>query len=273
MAEPEIDELTPKPKRAAFKHILWKVDGPLAAMTLNRPPYNIMNAEMLVEMGDAIESLNELEDLKVVLVRAAPGSKAFSAGVDIEEYSAQRVFLLVDAFHRIFTNMLEIGKPVITVVEGPALGGGCELASFGDMLIATSKAHFAQPELVKLGVFPPIAATIFPYYIGYRRAIEMLLTGEKMSAEEAQTLGLVNRIVPEDQLEEEVEKLVASICEQSAPVLQMTKRVILDGMGVSMRQALRNAENIFLNELFKLEDSQEGLRAILEKRKPQWKNR
>lgn len=273
MAEPEIEEITTRPKKVEYKHIIWKLDGPVAAMTLNRPPYNVMNTEMLVEMGHAIESLSEHEELKVVVMRAAPGSKAFSAGVDIEEYSAQRVFQLVDAFHRIFTNILDIGKPVITVVEGPALGGGCELAAFGDMLIATPKAHFAQPEIVKLGLFPPIAATIFPYYIGYRRAIEMLLTGDKLTAEDALALGLVNRIVPEEQLDKAVSDLVARICEQSAPVLQLAKRVILDGMGVSMREALRNAENIFLNELFKLEDAQEGLRAIIEKRKPQWKNR
>ena len=273
MPEPEVDELTPQPKKESYKYILWKVEGPLATMTLNRPPYNIMNTEMMEEMASAIESLHEWENLKCVAIQAAPGSKAFSAGVDIEEYSAQRVFQMVDAFHRIFTGMLEIGKPVITVVNGPALGGGCELASFGDVLIATPKAHFAQPEIVKLGVFPPIAATIFPYYIGYRRAIEMLLTGEKMSAEEAQTLGLVNRVVPEDELDKYVNQLITKICEQSAPVLQLTKRVILDGMGVSMREALKNAESIFLNELFKLEDAQEGLRALLEKRKPQWKNR
>lgn len=273
MAEPEVDEVATKPKKLEFKHIIWKVEGPVATMLLNRPPYNVMNTEMLVEMGAAIESLGELEGLKVVVMRAAPGSKAFSAGVDIEEYSAQRVFQLVDAFHHIFTSILDIGKPVLTVVEGPALGGGCELASFGDMMIATPKAHFAQPEIVKLGVFPPIAATIFPYYIGYRRAIEMLLTGEKLTVDEALELGLVNRIVQEHEVDKAVHDLVGKICEQSAPVLQMTKRVILDGMGVSMRDALKNAENIFLNELFRLEDAQEGLRAILEKRKPQWKNR
>lgn len=269
----EVDELVVEPKKEGFKYILWKVEGPVATLTLNRPPYNVMNTEMMEEIGTAIESLHELEDLKVVLVQAASESKAFSAGVDIEEYSAQRVFQMIDAFHRIFISMLEIGKPIITVVNGPALGGGCELAAFGDMLIATPKARFSQPEIVKLGLFPPIAATIFPYYIGYRRAIEMLLTGEPMSAEEALTLRLVNRVVPEEELDKQVNQLVSKICEQSAPVLQLTKRAILDGMGVSMREALKNSENIFLNELFKLEDAQEGLRALIEKRKPQWKNR
>lgn len=273
MAEEDVGELVVEQKKEAYKHIIWKVDGPVATLTLNRLPYNVMNTDMMVEMGSAIETLHELDDLKVVVVQAAPGSKAFSAGVDIEEYSAQRVFQMIDAFHSIFTGMLEIGKPVITVVNGPALGGGCELAAFGDMLIATPKARFSQPEIVKLGLFPPIAATIFPYYIGYRRAIEMLLTGEPMTAEEALTLRLVNRIVPEDELDTHVNQLVSKICEQSAPVLQLTKRAILDGMGVSMRQALKNSESIFLNELFKLEDAQEGLRALIEKRKPQWKNR
>ena len=140
------------------------------------------------------------------------------------------------------------------------------------MVVATPKAVFAQPE-IKLGVFPPLATTIFPFIVGPKLALEIVLTGQAITAERARELGLVNRLVPEDQLEKTVKDLIAQITSQSGAVLNMAKKAVLDGMGMSLRDGLRNSMNIFLNELYRLEDSQEGLRALLEKRKPQWKNR
>ena len=179
---------------------------------------------------------------------------------------------MLDAFHAAFAGMLEVGKPVICVVNGPAIGGGAELAAFGDLVIATPKARFAQPEIT-IGVFPPLASTILPYLVGPKTALEIILTGEAITAERALELGLVNRLVPEVQLEKTVEDLVSRICAQSGPVLTMAKKAILGGMGLSLRDGLKQSMNIFLNELYRLEDSQEGLRALVEKRKPNWKNR
>ena len=122
-------------------------------------------------------------------------------------------------------------------------------------------------------MFPPFATSVFPYIIGPKRAMEMLLTGEPLSAEEAVTLGLVNKVVREAELESTVEKLLARITEHSAPVLAIAKRAIYEGLGMSLRDSLRHSYDLLLNELYKLEDAQEGLRAIKEKRKPQWKNR
>ncbi len=103
--------------------------------------------------------------------------------------------------------------------------------------------------------------------------MEMLLTGEPIKAEEAVTLGLVNKLVPEAQLEKTIEALAGNISQHSAPVLAMAKKAIYEGLGMSLNHSLKHSHNLFLNELYKLEDSQEGLRAILEKRKPKWKNR
>jgi enoyl-CoA hydratase/carnithine racemase len=158
------------------------------------------------------------------------------------------------------------------VVNGPAIGGGAELAAFGDLVIATPKARFAQPEIT-IGVFPPLASTILPFLVGPKTALEIILTGEPITAERALELGLVNRLVPEAQLEKSVDELVARISAQSGPVLAMAKKAILGGMGLSLRDGLKQSMNIFLNELYRLEDSQEGLRALVEKRKPNWKNR
>jgi cyclohexa-1,5-dienecarbonyl-CoA hydratase len=261
-----------RPRRSPelFQYVKLSVDSNVAHMTLNRPEHNLLNEAMLREIADGMAYAGECQDVKLIVLDSA--CKVFSGGVDVGEYTGQRVFQMLEAFHAAFAAMVEVGKPVIGVINGPAIGGGAELAAFGDLVIATPKARFAQPEIT-LGVFPPLAATILPYLVGPKTALEIILTGEAISAERALELGLVNRLVPEAQLEKTVEDLVTRICAQSGPVLTMAKKAILGGMGLSLREGLKQSMNIFLNELYRLEDSQEGLRALVEKRKPNWKNR
>src|ERR1700726_1255124 len=168
--------------------------------------------------------------------------------------------------------MLDTSKPVLVVINGPAYGGGAELAALGDLVIATPKARFAQPE-IRLGVFPPLAAAILPYIVGPKLAMELVLTGETMTAERARDLGLVNWVVPVDELQNKVNEVVAKVTAQSGPVLTMAKKAILGSLGLPLRDGVRNSMKVFLNELGDLEDSQEGLRAQVEKRAPKWKNR
>jgi cyclohexa-1,5-dienecarbonyl-CoA hydratase len=260
----------PRPKPEEFKFVRYRLDGPVVRLTLNRPEYNMLNEQMLNELAWGIETLHEKDEVKLVIIDSA--CKVFSGGIDIAEYTTQRVFQMLDAFQHVFLAMLEVGKPVMAVVNGPAIGGGSELAMFGDIVVATPKARFAQPEIT-IGVFPPLASTIVPYIVGPKLALELVLTGEPITAERAKELGMVNRLVNEDQLEKTVADLTARITAQSGPVLTMAKKAILGGMGLSITEGLKASMNIFLNELYKLEDSQEGLRALLEKRKPQWKNR
>jgi len=259
-----------RPKPEEFKFVRCRTEGAAALMTLNRPEHNLLNQGMLEELAWGIELLHDRDEIKLICIDSA--CKVFSGGIDIGEYSTQRVFQMLDAFHHVFTAMMDVGKPVMAVVNGPAIGGGSELAAFADIVVATPKARFAQPE-IKIGVFPPLATTIFPYIVGPKLALELVLTGEVISAERAKDLGLVNRLVPEEQLEKTVQDLIALIASQSGAVLTMAKKAILGGVGLSLRDGLRNSMNIFLNELYRLEDAQEGLRALVEKRKPQWKNR
>jgi enoyl-CoA hydratase/carnithine racemase len=168
--------------------------------------------------------------------------------------------------------MLDTAKPLLVVVNGPAFGGGAELAALGDLVIATPRAKFAQPE-IKLGVFPPLAAAVLPYILGPKQALELVLTGEAMSAERARELGLVNWLVPETELQKKIEEVSARVTAQSAPVLTMAKKAIMGSLGLPLREGVRNSMKVFLNELAELEDSQEGLRALVEKRAPKWKNR
>ncbi|HEX9759936.1 MAG TPA: enoyl-CoA hydratase/isomerase family protein [Candidatus Acidoferrales bacterium] len=260
--------LTIKP--ADFKFVRYAEEGAIVRLTLNRPEYNFLNERMLKELAYGIEGLHEKDDVKLIVIDSA--CKVFSGGVEVGEYTTQRVFQMLDAFHHVFIAMIDVGKPVMAVVNGPAIGGGSELAAFADLVIATPKARFAQPE-IQIGMFPPLASTIFPYIIGPRLALEMVLTGEPIAAERAKELGLVSRLVAEKDLDKTVQDLTGKIASQSGAVLSMAKKAILGGMGMSLREGLKNSMNIFLNELYRLEDSQEGLRALVEKRKPQWKNR
>jgi cyclohexa-1,5-dienecarbonyl-CoA hydratase len=253
-----------------FEFVKLLIDKGVARITLNRPEHNLLNEAMLREIADGIAFAGERDDAKLIVLDSA--CKVFCGGIDIGEYTSQRVFQMLDAFHAAFAGMLEVGKPVICVVNGPAIGGGAELAAFGDLVIATPKARFAQPEIT-IGVFPPLASTILPFLVGPKIALELVLTGEAVTAERALELGMVNRLVPEANLEKTVNDLIARITALSGPVLTMAKKAILGGMGLSLREGLKQSMNIFLNELYRLEDSQEGLRALIEKRKPNWKNR
>ncbi|MFI5093422.1 MAG: enoyl-CoA hydratase/isomerase family protein [Candidatus Acidiferrum sp.] len=253
-----------------FEYIKLRIDGSVARMTLNRPDHNLLNEAFLRELTDGITIAGDTLAVKLIVLDSA--CKVFCGGIDIGEYTSQRVFQMLDAFHAAFSAMLEVAKPVICVVNGPAIGGGAELAAFGDLVIATPKARFAQPE-ISIGVFPPLASTILPFLVGPKRALEIVLTGEAVTAERALELGLVNRLVPEAKLEQTVNDLTERITAHSGPVLTMAKKAILGGMGLSLRDGMKNSMNIFLNELYRLEDSQEGLRALVEKRKPNWKNR
>ena len=255
-----------------YKYIHLETAGSVARLTLNRPPYNVLTIDMMEEISHAIDGLHDQAAVRVILMQASPACKAFSAGVAVEDSRPDRAFQMLDSFQDVFRSMLEISKPVMTVVNGPAIGGGCELAALGDFILATPKARFAQPE-IKLGVFPPLAAIILPHVIGHKRALEMILTGDALGAEEAQRLGLVNRVIPEANLEQEVEKTLSKITEQSAPVLEMAKKVLYDTIGLPLAEAIKKSSNIYLNQLMYLDDAKEGLRALVEKRKPVWKNK
>jgi len=258
------------PKIEDFQFVKVKIDAEVARITLDRPDHNLLNERMLAELAAAINTLGERSQIKLMILDSA--GKTFCGGIELGEYTQRRVFQLLDAFHGAFAAMLDTSKPLLVVVNGPAFGGGAELAALGDLVIATPKARFAQPE-IKLGVFPPLAAAVLPSILGPKQALELVLTGEAMSAERARELGLVNWLVPEEELENKITEVSAKVTAQSGPVLTMAKKAILGSLGLPLRDGVRNSMKVFLNELAELEDSQEGLRALVEKRAPKWKNR
>ena len=248
------------------RHITVEREGACARVVFNRPPLNIFTTEMLQELNHALHELQGERRLKVLVI-AAEG-KAFSAGVAVEDHLPEKADAMIKTFHATFRILRGFDCPVISAVQGAALGGGCELACFADLVIASGHATFGQPE-VKLGVFPPIAAVHFPRRIGLARTLQLLLSGEIISAQEADRIGLVDRVVAPAELPDAVDKEVARFSEMSGSALRLTKRAVLSAYGRDFEGGLGEVERVFA-ELMQSRDPLEGLRAFLEKRKPVW---
>ena len=253
-----------------YKTILVEEKNMIGRITFNSPPLNILNIKMMKEINSAIRELQS-KTLKLLILDAK--GKAFSAGVDVSDHTKEKVHEMITVFHEIITNLYKINAPTVALVHGAALGGGCEIATFCDMVIASEKAKFGQPE-IKVGVFPPVAAAVFPKLMGSKKALELLITGEVIGAQEAKELGLVNTILPVDTFTEDAEQYLAEKVESnSAIVMQLTKRAFLAGSTKNYGEAIKKIEDIYLDELMKTYDAHEGLAAFLEKRPPAWKNK
>ena len=161
----------PRRNPEQFEFIRYRIEGPVAHLTLHHPEHNLLNESMLRELADGIGTLTEKSPVKLIVLDAE--GKVFSGGVDIGEYTAERAFSMLDAFHDACIAMVEARQPVLVVVDGPAIGGGAELIAYGDLVIATPRARFALPEIT-IGVFPPLASTMFPHIIGPKRALELI---------------------------------------------------------------------------------------------------
>ena len=255
-----------------FQNIKFSIDDRVARITFARPPLNILNIAMMREIGGALSQSAQQRDLAAIVFDAAEGSRAFSAGVAVEEHVAETVFQMLDSFHSIFRTLAQISKPVVGVVDGPALGGGCELVAACDIVIASERARFGQPE-IKLGVFPPVAAILLPRIIGDRKAREMILLGEMVDANEALRIGLVNQVAPSSELNQQTEAVLAKLRELSSSSLQITRTALELGKRGNFESALTEVENLYLHELMQNPDATEGVQAFMDKRKPEWRNK
>jgi cyclohexa-1,5-dienecarbonyl-CoA hydratase len=252
-----------------YNNIEVSLKNGLGAITLNRPPVNILNIAMMEEINNVLDSWQGDKDLKVVLFNAK--GKCFSAGVDVGEHMGDLATKMIEVFHGMFRRMDRLGVLTIASVFGSCLGGGCELAIFCDLVLASEGAKFGQPE-IQVGVFPPIAAQIMPRIIGRKAAVELILSGKIISAQEALNLGLINNVVKEGELEKEVEAFLKPYMKLSSKVLRLTKKAMMSGLKDDLEPSLRLIEDVYINELMKTHDAHEGLKAFLEKRKAEWKN-
>jgi cyclohexa-1,5-dienecarbonyl-CoA hydratase len=244
----------------------------VARIVFARPPLNILTISMMKEAADAINRVSSMSDVCAIALASTPSIRAFSAGVSIEEHRPDTVFQMLDSFHSIFRSLEAVSKPVVAIVTGAALGGGCELVAFADIVVAAQSARFGQPE-IKLGAFPPVAAVVLPRVIGEKKAREMILTGELLTAEQALPLGLVNYVVGEQELESKAEEIFSALRQMSVPALEMTRRALSQAAGLPFEDALKRTEDIYLNQLMSFKDPQEGVEAFIAKRPPRWKHK
>ncbi|MCB2198398.1 enoyl-CoA hydratase/isomerase family protein [bacterium] len=245
-------------------------NGGRLTITISHPPNNLLNEPLIQSISQALEQARCQDEIKLIRIRSGvPG--VFSRGFDYEERTEGKIGPLIVAFGHLLTIMNEVTGIVLCEVDGACLGGSLELATFCDMVLTSDKSTFGHPE-VHHGIFPPVAAALYPHLMGRNRTIELLATGRELSAAEAFEYGLVNRVIPRDMFSHEVEKVCDLIESNSALTLRLTKKAIESALYEKVLVAMRTTENIYLNELLPSHDAREGIQAVLDGRSPRWKN-
>jgi len=258
----------------AFETISETRKGAVAILLLNRPDkLNAMNSKMKEEIALALAELEREEAVHVAVVTGA-GDKAFVAGADITEFAGKTpvdqwaayghtsLYNVVDRFH----------KPIIAMINGYCLGGGCELAMACDIRIASERAQLGQPE-INIGIIPGGGGSQrLPRLVGLGKAMELILTGDRIPAAEALRIGLVDEVVPHDQLESRTMELANKIAEKSPVAVRLAKEAVKASARLPLDQGLRFEQGLF-SIVFSTQDKEEGVRAFLEKRPPRWTGR
>ncbi|GAC1319975.1 MAG: enoyl-CoA hydratase-related protein [Chloroflexota bacterium] len=262
--------------RTTYDFILLERSDSFAVITINRPKVlNALNSGTLAEIRAAIDDFGSDPAIRAIIVTGS-GEKAFAAGADITELqsleSARDGFEHSRSAHSLLFAMHELDKPVIMAVNGYALGGGCELALGGDIIIASDNARFGQPE-VNLGIIPGFGGSQrLPRLVGRTRALEMILLGEQITAQEALQIGLVNRVVPQADLRRTAEEIALKIAEKGPVAIALAKRAVYEGLETGPR-AGNEAEMTYFGLAIGTQDRKEGTGAFLEKRRPTWQGK
>ncbi len=244
-----------------------RVDG-RATVTWEHGPANVFDIGLLEELTRALRR-EEVTGAHAVILRGS--GKSWSGGLSVEDHLKPRVSAMFESFHRALTTLWNLPGPTIAQVHGRCLGGGLELMMACDLAIAAEGATFGQPE-IRLGVFAPFGAATYAHLLGPRQAAELLFLGTPFDARKAASAGIVNRVVPDDELDASVALAAQTLCSHRREALHLLKRV-LRRAEIDPWSALAYAERTYLDELMGLEGSEEGLRAFLEKRAPVWKGR
>jgi cyclohexa-1,5-dienecarbonyl-CoA hydratase len=251
--------------------VTYEQKGRLVMITWERPPLNVLDIALLREIDAALSSCAAEAEVDVIVLRGA-GERAFSAGVDIRDHTPEKVPEMLEIVHGVIRKLLSLPQITIAAVRGVCLGGGLEIASSCDLLVASEESSFATPEIL-VGCYPPVALARFSALIGYHRAAEMILTGRRFSAREAQAMGLINRVAEAGQIEKSLQTLIDELLGKSGAVLRLTLKGLRELSIQGFTQALKRSEEIYCGELLKTADVGEGVAAFLEKRLPNWHHR
>lgn len=251
--------------------VTFRVDGDVAHVTLSRPEArNALSVATLDALYEALEQAERDENLKIALLLGS--EQAFSSGLELAEHTDEHTYQLLESFHRVVRKLQDLECVSISVVKGMAVGAGCELAASCDFCFASEGSKLGQPEL-KAGLFPTVAPTLYPRLIGRHRAMEMILTGRIYEAREAESIGLITRAIAPDAIDAETRRWIGFLRGFSTPVLRLARRAVADSMSLSMDEGLRHTASVYLDQLMSTEDAKEGVRAIRERRSPEWRNK
>ena len=254
------------------KNVLTEAKGDLVLVTLNRPEaLNALNDELMDELSSAVDKYEENPDLKCLILTGS--EKAFAAGADIKEMQPKSYIDVYkeDFITRNWERISRSRKPTIAAVSGYALGGGCELAMMCDFIIASNSAKFGQPE-INLGVSPGAGGTQrLTRFIGKSKSMDMCLTGRMMDAKEAESIGLVSRVLEEDGFIDNVIEIAQQIAAKSLIATMMTKESVNRSYETTLSEGVRFERRLF-HSMFATEDKTEGMAAFIEKRKPNFKD-
>lgn len=242
-----------------------------AWITVDRPPLNVLDLGLLREMDQMLNSLASESATDFLVIRGG-GERAFSAGVDVRDHTREKVPEMLRVVHGVVRKLLALPQITIALVRGACLGGGLELASSCDFILASVESVFATPE-INVGCYPPVALARFPSLVGYHRAAELILTGQRISAQQAAAMGLINRAVPAPELNQAVEALLEELRSKSRAVLRIALKGLREIRLSNFAAGLARAEELYLTELLKTADVEEGVQAFLNKRRPDWKHR
>jgi cyclohexa-1,5-dienecarbonyl-CoA hydratase len=243
------------------------VSGTVARLVLRNPPLNVIDIPMMVELAQALAEVEARSNISVIVLSGE--GKAFSAGVDVAAHTPDKVETMLAKFHAVVRALVASKKVTLAAVHGHCLGGGAELAMVCDMVYTTASAQWGFPE-IKLACYPPVACTALAALVGQKRAAELILTGRTISGVEAAEIGLANRAVADENLSAVVDNTVGELLRLSPAALALTKKAIYAWDAMHFDKGLARAEKIYFDDLMKTSDAQEGIRAFMEKRPPQW---
>ncbi len=243
---------------------------PAARICLHNPPLNVIDDAMMEELATTLAEIEGRDDLSTLVLSGT--GKAFSVGVDIADHTADKVATMLAKFHAVVRALVSTKKVTIAAVHGHCLGGGAELAMVCDIVYTADDAGWGFPE-IKLGCYPPVAATALAALVGQKHAADLMLTGRTITGQEAANIGLANRSLPDVEVEPAVHEAMRQLAKLSPAALAMAKKAMYGWDSMHFDKGLARAEKIYLDELLKTEDMHEGINAFLEKRPPQWKGK
>jgi cyclohexa-1,5-dienecarbonyl-CoA hydratase len=250
-----------------FARLDLSLAAAVAGIVLRHPPLNVIDIPMMEELARALAEIEGRSDVSVIVLSGE--GKAFSAGVDVAAHTPDKVAEMLGKFHAVVRALVATRKVTIAAVHGPCLGGGAELAMVCDIVYTTPSSQWGFPE-IKLGCYPPVACTALAALVGQKRAAELILTGRTTSGSDAAEIGLANHAVPEEQLAATVGDTVQQLRGLSPAALAVTKKAVYAWDAIHFDKGLARAEKIYLEELMKTADANEGIRAFMEKREPKW---